>query len=219
MSIISKMPATGSLEKYMYRQSQQIYMQTGFVGYLRGDFGSTGKDFFSSWHEFRTSLKTPEFLEDLNSVMNILQEDEGLLNSRDTLNKFCDLHPEWKMKDERDYHGVRIDTEEYAYLLRLTPRENDYNVYCYCYKRDWLNRHLANAENGIRFIDCNYNELFRIADGDNIRVTNSSGETVNRPCRYIDDYHFEIGYTETLYHICQFAEIMRGMNTTYEPCN
>lgn len=219
MNIISKTPATGSLEKYTYKQSQQIYMQTGFIGYLRGDFGSTGKEFFSSWHEFRTSLKTSEFVQDLDCVINALREKGHLLSDRDTLNRFCNSHPEWKMKDERKYYGIRIDTEEYAYLLRLTPRENDYNVYCHCYKRDWLDRHLANAENGIRFIDCDYNELFRIADGDSLRITNSSGETANRPCRYVDDYHFELGYTNNLYHICQFAEIMRGMNVIYEPCD
>lgn len=31
---------------YTYAQSQQISMQTGFIGYLRADFGSTGKEFF-----------------------------------------------------------------------------------------------------------------------------------------------------------------------------
>lgn len=217
--IISKTPATGNLEKYTYNQSQQICMQTGFVGYLRGDFGSTGKEFFSSWHEFNSSLKTSEFSKDLDFVINSLRENGHLLSDRDTLNKFCNLHPEWKMKDEREYYGVRVDTEKYTYLLRLAPRKAEYNLYCHCYKRDWLDRHLENAENGIRFIDCEYNELFRIADGDSIRITYSNGETVNRPCRYIDDCHFETGYANNLYHICQFAEIMKGMCATYEPCN
>ena len=35
-------------ELYTYRQSQQICMQTGFIGYMRADFGSNGKQFFSS---------------------------------------------------------------------------------------------------------------------------------------------------------------------------
>lgn len=29
--------------KYTYRQNQQISMQTGLIGYLRADFGSSGK--------------------------------------------------------------------------------------------------------------------------------------------------------------------------------
>ena len=35
-------------QKYTYRQSTQIEGQTGSIGYLRGDFGAGGKEFFSS---------------------------------------------------------------------------------------------------------------------------------------------------------------------------
>ena len=36
-----------------------------------------------------------------------------------------------------------------------------------------------------------------------------------RTCRYIDDYHVEIG--DNLYHICEFAERMEQNGHTYEP--
>ena len=36
-------------QKYTYRQSHQLDAQTGCIGYLRGDFGTTGKEFYSSW--------------------------------------------------------------------------------------------------------------------------------------------------------------------------
>lgn len=91
-------------------------------------------------------------------------------------------------------------------MLRLTPRRGDYNIYCHCYKRDWLDKHLENAERGIRFIDSGYKEQFRIPDGDKIRITFSDGKTEDCTCRYIDDYHLEVG--KNLYHICQFAELM-----------
>ena len=42
---------TGTEPLYVYRQSQQISQQTGFVGYLRGDYGESGKQFFTSWFE------------------------------------------------------------------------------------------------------------------------------------------------------------------------
>lgn len=193
-------------ELYTYDQSQQIFMQTGFVGYLRADFGSTGKEFFSTWNEFNKTLKTPEFAQDLDRVINALREKGHLLSDRDTLDKFCNLHPEWKMKDERVYYGVRIDSNDYAYMLRLTPRRGDYNIYCHCYRRDWFDKHLENAERGIRFIDSGYKEQFRIPDGDKIRIAFSDGKTEDRTCRYIDDYHLEVG--KNLYHICQFAELM-----------
>ena len=38
-------------QKYTYRQSHQLDAQTGCIGYLRGDFGSTGKEFYSGWFE------------------------------------------------------------------------------------------------------------------------------------------------------------------------
>lgn len=38
---------------YSYSQSQQISMQTGFIGYLRADMGSNGEGFFSTWNDFR----------------------------------------------------------------------------------------------------------------------------------------------------------------------
>ena len=45
-----------------------------------------------------------------------------------------------------------------------------------------------------------------IDDEDKIRITLSTDETMDCICRYIDDYHVEVG--KSLYHICQFAELM-----------
>ena len=59
----------------------------------------------------------------------------------------------------------------------------------YCYVREWLDRHLKQAERGIRFITPHYEEKFRIPDGDKIRITSSWGQTNDRTCRYIDEYH------------------------------
>ena len=66
----------------------------------------------------------------------------------------------------------------------------------------------------IRFIDSQYNELFKIDDGNSIRIKFSDGETVIRKCRYIDDYHTEIG--SNVYHICEFAERMEQCGNVYE---
>ena len=49
-------------------------------------------------------------------------------------------------------------------------------------------------------------------------ITNALGEKTERSCRYIDEYHVEIGKGwDNLYHICQFAEIMEKNGATYEP--
>jgi hypothetical protein len=70
----------------------------------------------------------------------------------------------------------------------------------------------------IRFITPSYTEIFRIPDGDKIRITNVNGEKYDYACRYIDDYHMEIrGKWNNLYHICQFAELMEQTNRTVIP--
>ena len=67
---------------------------------------------------------------------------------------------------------------------------------------------MEKAKQGIRFITPGYKELFRIPDGDHIRIFTGGGETRDRTCRVIDETHFETsgGYSSALYHICEFAE-------------
>ena len=76
-------------------------------------------------------------------------------------------------------------------------------------------KHIQKAEQGIRFIDPQYKELFRIPDGGKVIVTTSRGEKREYPCRFIDEYHTEVG--SNLYHICEFAERMQKNGATYEP--
>ena len=194
-------PVEGTEELYCYRNSQQISAQTGLIGHLRADFGCTGKEFYSSFFDFREDLKSPDFKAELDIVVNELRD--GFLKDREQLSAFCGEHPESLMESGRQY-GFRADTDHYSYLLWLNPDKEDYNFYCYCYVRQWLDRHVSHAEAGIRFITPNYRELFRITDGDQIRMMLPSGETQDRICRYIDETHLEVG--GSLYHICEFAE-------------
>ena len=192
-------------QKYTYRQSHQLDAQTGCIGYLRGDFGTTGREFYSSWFDNMAYLKTPEFCAELDRVINTLREDSqygGILADRRSLSSAC--HQSTTPKFGRDESGFRVNTQDYAYLLRLNPSPGDYNFYVYCYKRDYLDRNMRNAEYGIRFITPSYKEKFRIADGDSIRLTFPSGDNRDRECRFIDETHLEVG--NNLYHVCEFAE-------------
>ena len=42
-------PLTVPERKYTYAQSSQLQGQTGNIGYLRGDFGSSGDQFYTTW--------------------------------------------------------------------------------------------------------------------------------------------------------------------------
>ena len=57
----------------------------------------------------------------------------------------------------------------------------------------------------IRFIDSHYKDLFHIPDGGCIQI-DYPNETVVKPCKFIDEYHTQIG--NNVFHICQFAEMM-----------
>ena len=202
-------------DKYSFSQSSQISSQTGLIGYLRADMDTDGNGFFSSWNDFRSDLKTDEFKTEFDSVINSLREEGDLLHNRKALSHYCYSNPQSKMNTEQDYFGVRIDTEKYAYLLRLNPNKGEYNLYCYCYVKDWLNRHMKDAEKGIRFITPHYVEKFRIRDGDQVRLTFRDGTSADRVCRYIDDYHLEVG--DLCFHICEFAERLEQTECTVIP--
>lgn len=202
-------------DKYTFSNSMQISMQCGLIGHLRADMDSDGNGFFSSWEDYRKELKSDEFKDELNKVINSLREEGDILYNRKSLAKYCFSSPQAKMNTEQDYYGVRVDTEKYAYLCRLNPNKGEYNLYCYCYIKDWLDKHIRSAEKGIRFITPEYKEKFRISDGEKIRITFSDGEVKDRVCRYIDDSHVEVG--DDLYHICEFAERMEQCGATFIP--
>lgn len=204
---------------YTYSQSQQISMQTGLIGHLRGDMDTDGNGFFTSWDDFRSDLKTQAFKDEFDNVINALRFDEqygGVLKDRRSLSSYCYQHTESGF--DASYcteYAFRADTEKYAYVFRLNPNKGDYNLYCYCYVRDWLDQHITQAERGIRFITPDYKEVFRIPDGNQVRITMSDNKVVDRTCRYIDDYHVEVG--NNLYHICEFAERMEQAGNTIVP--
>lgn len=205
---------TEAERKYTFRQSQQLSMQTGLIGYLRADFGSTGKEFWSSWFDIRADLKTDEFKEEFDGVINGLR-DGDILSGRQAMSAYCHATPDSAFGDGYDHYGIRLDTDKYSYLMRLIPVKGDYNLYCCCYRREWLDSHLRNAESGIRFIDPDYREKFRITDGGKVSMKYSDGTTEVQICRYIDSCHVEVG--RNLYHICELAERCERSGCIIEP--
>lgn len=205
---------------YVFAQSQQISMQTGHIGYLRGDLGHSGTEFHSTWNDFQADLKTDQFKTEFDRLINSMRFDNnGILKNRKALTAYCYTHPESCIDSDGRNFGFRTDTDQYAYLIRLNPYQGEYNIYCYCYLREPLDLHMKKARNGIRFITPDYQEKFRIPDGDSIRITTPDGTQLDRVCRYIDETHFEMGFRDVgdLRHICQFAELMEQNGNTVIP--
>lgn len=208
---------TEAERKYTYPQSMQLQGQTGCIGYLRGDFGRDGDEFFTTWTDQYERLKTDEFKTELDDVINALRSKEyGLLQNRSAMRRYAAQNTGSAFKGNYcTEYCFRVDTEKHAYLLRCNPTRGDYNFYCYCYESEWLDRHMKKAQQGIRFISSRYEDLFKIPDGGKIVITDSSENKSERTCRFIDEYHTEIG--DHMYHICQFAEIMERNGSTYAP--
>lgn len=217
---LSIRPMTPAERNYCYTQSHQINVQSGCIGHLRADFGS-GEQFYSSWDDHCSRLNTDEFKSEIDRVINALRTDKaygGILVSRRKMESYCWKHPESSFGNNREY-GIRVDTEQYTYLLRLNPNPGEYNLYAYCYVKAYLDKHLEKAARGIRFITPDYGEKFVIPDGDSIRITTSEGKELDHICRFIDEYHVQVGYGSDpeIFHICQFAELLERAGSTVIP--
>ena len=127
---------------------------------------------------------------------------------------YCLDHSEGSFRNGFEY-AFRADTRDYSYLIRCIPSGEDNHVYIYPYRRECLDRHMKQAEKGIRFITPDGKEKFRVADGDMVRITTSEGASLDRMTRYIDDCHAEIG--GSFYHIQEFAEWMKESNSKVIP--
>lgn len=133
-------PITPEEREFTYSDEQVIMEQMGCIGYLRADMDSSGKGFYSTWNDFRTDLKTPAFKGEFDAVINALRFDDacsGILKDRDSLAQYCYSHPDTSYGNSREY-GIRVDTEDHAYYMRLNPHKGEYNLYCYCYKSSLL---------------------------------------------------------------------------------
>jgi len=203
--------------KYTYEQSSQLMSQTGSIGRLRGDFGRSGTEFWTTWEDHQQDLKSDAFKAELDEVINALRSEEyGLLKDRRSMVSYSRAEPDSTFKGNyTTEYGFRVDTKGHAFLIRCNPQQGDYNFYCFCFVSKWLDQNIERARNDIRFIDSGYKELFRLPDGEQITITLSTDEKLDRTCRFVDETHLEVG--RSLYHICEFAERMERNGNTYAP--
>lgn len=201
-------PANEQEQLYGSSQSSQISAQTGFLGWLRGDVGNGEDAFKIKWYSYGNSPQNEDCQEEIDAILGILRTEkryDQLLNDRNALRAYCTNHP--SDISNGFYKGAcyRVDIQNHTYILQIRVMDPDRPIVGNCYRRDWLNAHIEAAKQGIRFIDKNYNDLFRLADGDRVRIVNGNGRN-DYICRYIDPCHLEVG--NNLFHICEFAERM-----------
>jgi len=202
---------------YAAPQSMQISGQSGCIGVLSGNIDGYGDALLTTWKDVIPYFKTQDFKDELDAVLEELRHgdwQDAFLKSRWDLSAYCMDHMDAKVKDGFDY-GFRLDTQKYSYLLWLNPNKGEENLRCWCYQKSLLDSHMKLAEKGIRFIDSGYRLLFKIKDGEKVRISFSYGGYKDYTCRYIDDYHLEVeGFA---YHICEYAEILEHNGHTASP--
>ena len=210
-------PATPTERLYAYEQCAPLSERCGNPGYLWGSLDNSGSIFLNSWETFVSSQNTPEFKAEFNTVLDMLRFDERyghVLKNRAAMIVYCLDHSEGSFRNGFEY-AFRADTRDYSYLIRCIPSGEDNHVYIYPYRRECLDRHMKQAEKGIRFITPDGKEKFRVADGDMVRIITSEGANLDCMTRYIDDCHAEIG--GSFYHIQEFAEWMKESNSKVIP--
>ena len=129
---------------FSYKQSQNVNIESGCIGFLRGDFDTSGKGFYTTWEDKVKFLKTDEFKREFDDVINSLRFGYGeLLKDRSSLSAYCHNNPDGVIEGNytKEY-GFRVDTDEHSYILRCNPTKGDYNFYVYAYDRETFEKHL-----------------------------------------------------------------------------
>jgi hypothetical protein len=123
-------------ESALFYSDSEKYKEFGCIGHLRGDFGSVGKEFWSTWWEHQSELKTQEFKDEFDDFINSLRK-QGLLKDRHSMADCCYQHPEAKIPGawHSDVYGFCVNTDRHRYFVRCFPHQGDYNFYVYCYKK------------------------------------------------------------------------------------
>ena len=205
-------------EPFLYTQPAGLLRLSGCIGHLRGYLDSEGNGFHASWEDHTKEWNTKEFQEAFDEIVKMLRFDsdimENVLLNRSRLVSFC-LNSGYELTSDESVCGFRIDFGKYAYMVRLDPRQGEYNFYIYAYRYDLLNRQLDSAMDGIRFTDPDSRELFRIPDGGKLKITDAGGSEKEFLCRYYDEQHLYVG--STLYHTLEFAEKMADSGCSIAP--
>lgn len=132
-------------EKELFFYNKDENRELGCIGYLRGDFGNGGREFWTTWfpHHFE-ELNDEKFKVIFDAVINKLREPCGVLSDRESMRTYCRMQPQCRVSHPYgEQWGFRILTQDYALYLRCIPTSGDYNFYVFCYDKEMLMNKLA----------------------------------------------------------------------------
>ncbi len=134
-------PAIAEDEEFIY---PRLDTERGYIGRLRGDFGKTGIEYWSTWETENDILHTVDFKIEFNDVMQYLTEksDLPLLKNHAATQDMCKNMDSFKIKDKfADIYLFKIVTEKYTYFIRCFCGTGDYNFYIFAYNNEKLRKY------------------------------------------------------------------------------
>jgi hypothetical protein len=127
--------------RFCFRLSGNAVERCGAIGYLRADFGRSGKEFYTTWFDNQAHLKSYDFKNKFDELINSLREDGVTppFASRDNHLAFCAAHPSMTC--------FKIATLDYSFYFRFNPHQGTYDIYCFGYDNNYLLPELAGKHN------------------------------------------------------------------------
>jgi hypothetical protein len=121
-----------------FKLEEELNEHYGAIGYLRMDFGRSGREFWFSWFDIQPELKIPAFKHELDEVINALRDDgpEPPFASRGNLEALCATKPGARLGGLG--LGYRVRTPDYSYYFRCLPRVGNYDIYVHVYDNSKL---------------------------------------------------------------------------------
>jgi hypothetical protein len=123
--------------RFCFRLSGEAAERTGAIGYLRADFGRSGREFHTTWFDNQVHLKSPAFKAEFDELINSLRDDgqKPPFASRANHSDFCAAHPSMTC--------FKVATLDYSFYFRLNPHQGTYDIYCFAYDNRYLLPELA----------------------------------------------------------------------------
>jgi hypothetical protein len=125
-------------EKLFFQMDGELAERHGYIGYLRADFGKSGREFWTAWFDCQPDLKTPDFKFEFDDVIDSLRNDgqKPPFSSRAALKSLCGVNPGKNLAARG--RGYFIKTLDYSYYFRCQPSPDDYDIHCAVYDNRFL---------------------------------------------------------------------------------
>ena len=120
-----------------FHMEGEAAMHHGFVGYLRGDYGSSGQEFHTTWFDSQADLKTQAFKDEFDGIIDYLREASiDPVEVSDVFQFHCLQSMRRRMTDTAV--RFKIVTEGYSYYFRCQPQVDDCHLYCMTFDNRFL---------------------------------------------------------------------------------